>query len=194
MKTTDRPKPRLSPVDVPWQVSPTTPYLRLRVSESDDDQPTEVSFVGYYGPVALPNWEPGQPQQSAAGPSSYHLRVIFEQGRWARFSPALLDADPIDESRYDVQALRLDDDRSRPVHERVKAGWDAWRRTGRCPDPNMYAVTESEWLRDLGGPAHGLVHFIIVGHDSFIEVVAKGWRVESDGLETYRQAERDSSI
>lgn len=189
MKTTDQHKSRLSPVDVPWQVSPTTPYLRLRVSESDHDQPTEVSFVGYYGPVALPNWEPGQPKQPEARPSSYHLRVIFEQGRWARFSPALLDADPIDESRYDVQALRLYDDVSRPVHERVKAGWDAWRRAGRCPDPHMYEVTESEWLRDLDGQAHGLAHFIIVGHDSFVEVVAKGWRVESDGPETYRQVD-----
>jgi hypothetical protein len=75
MKTMDEHRPTLVPVDVPWQVSPTTPYLRLRVSESDND-----------------------------------------------------------------------------------------------------------WVT----VADGLIHFIIVGHDSFVEVVAKSWHAESDGPERFQ--------
>ncbi len=72
-----------------------------------------------------------------------------------------------------------------PVQERVKALWERWRQSGRCPDPRMYEVVGSHWIEALGKVAHGLTHFIIVGHDSFIEVIAKAWRVESDGHETY---------
>ncbi len=158
------------------------------MSESDHDWPTEVSFVGYYGPVALPDWEPGQPALQEAGLAYYHLRVVFERGTWARVSPGLSDADPIDRSRYDVRALRPYDDPLLPVHERVRAAWAAWRQTGRCPDPRMYQVVGSHWIEPLGKVADGLAHFIIVGHDSFVEVIAREWRVECDGPETYRQA------
>jgi hypothetical protein len=69
------------------------------------------------------------------------------------------------------------------VQERVKILWEAWRQMGRCPDPHMYQVVSSPWIEALGKMADGLTHFIIDGHDSFVEVVAKTWRVESDGPE-----------
>ena len=51
-----------------------------------------------------------------------------------------------------------------------------WRRTSRCPDPGMYEILYSAWLQDVG--ARGLKHFLVIGEDSYIEVLAESWSYE----------------
>ena len=185
-------KPQLIPVQVPWEVSPTSPYLRLRTSESDDDWPTEVTFLGYFGPVALPDWEPGQPG-TGTSTAYQHLRVVFEQGLWSCFSPGIHDADPIDRSRYDEAALPRFRDVGLTLEAYAKATWEQWRTTGLCPDPGMYEVAQSTWMQAIGCAkrVHALdyareyKHFIIEAHDSYVEVIAKAWRYESLGPEEW---------
>jgi hypothetical protein len=184
-------KPKLIAVQVPWQVSPTTPYLRLRTSESDDDWPTEVAFLGYFGPVALPDWEPGQPG-TGSGTAYQHLRIVFEQGLWTCLSPGIHDGDPIDRARYDEAALPGFRDSGPTPEAYIKAFWERWRSTGLCPDPGMYEVAQSTWMQAVGAAermqALGYAredykHYIIEAHDSYVEVIAKAWRYESLGPE-----------
>lgn len=157
-----------------------------------DDWPTEVAFLGYFGPVALPDWEPGQRRLPDAGPSDYHLRVIFERSLWACFNPGMHDADPIDRTRFDVTALPAFRQPGVSLEEVVKASWQEWRRNGLCPDPGMYEVRDSPWIElhcrwmtEVGVVQADFKHVIIEAHDSFVEVVAKAWRYESLGPEQW---------
>jgi hypothetical protein len=101
-----------------------------------------------------------------------------------RFSAGIHDADPIDRARYDEDALPRFRESGVSVEESIKIFWEEWRRTGLCPDPRMYEVVHSTWI-DAVGAAEDFKHFIIAGHDSYVEVIAKAWRYESLGVETW---------
>ena len=69
-----------------------------------------------------------------------------------------------------------------------------WVSTGRCPDPGVYQVESSAWLVEAGAARFGCRHYVVVGHDMWIEVLCLGlsWRfcgdasaeaIETDQLE-----------
>ncbi len=171
-------KPVLIPVQVPWMVDPATPFLHVHMSEDPNEEPSYVQFVGYFGPLV----EEGKPYRI--------VRIILEPHAWLHMRPGHSDTDAIDMSRFDVGRLPpigLDS------QEQIRHGDGAeeWRRTGICPDPSMYEVDRSPWLREAGLARSSLPswvlqvgmpgqhkHIIIVGHDYYIEVLTKGWRHE----------------
>lgn len=169
-------KQQLLPVKTPWQVSPSTPHLRLSAAEPDPDEPTRVWFAAHF---ALRSPEVAVAAGGDGG--AYQLvRVTFESGLWVKVSPGFSDRAPIDRDAYDWGEVWGRAGEIIDTARWLREFKERWVVTGFCPDPRMYEVRNSDWLRETGAEAHGYNHYLILGHDAYIEVLGRTWRWESE--------------
>ena len=182
-------KPQLVPLQVPWQISPSVPFLRLYVSESAADQPTQAVFIGHYKCEVVKHDAAGgksfqivapppafvQTQDNTAVP--YRLvRVLFDNAIAARMMPSFSDTEVIEEAAYDwslvVGALKPGEGAEKFVARFA----DTWVRSGICPSPGIYEVLRSDWLAQFRSMAKAaaLTHYLLLGHDAYVEVLADG--------------------
>lgn len=178
---------KLIAFDVPWQVSPSTSFLRLHAGEVSDDAPTSVTFVGHFAnrrrsiavgdatregitAVANPYEAAGKSEQR----SVYAIvEIEFLDASRARMEPAHSDREVLDPARFDRSRLRVPS-LTLPVDEYLREYRRVWASTGNCPDPGAYSVRDSIWIGDLG--IDGAAHFVVRGHDAYVELIARGWR------------------
>jgi hypothetical protein len=182
-------KPRLIPVKVPWQISPSTPFLRLRAAEIEE--PTHVSFVAHFGlydppaashdgrevEIVYPPDELFEDPGPKEGPYQFVV-ATFQHGLYVRMYPGHSDAEVIEEAAYDRSALSCRYQRGENIREWLLRFREEWRRTGVCPDPGMYEVEDSPWLEELD-PGSAYKHYLMLGHDAYVEVAAEGWSWKS---------------
>jgi hypothetical protein len=181
--------PVLRSVQVSWQISASVAYLRPESRPVTAGQPARVVFVGFFGLHVPPNIgqfgtqvmvvdrpPPFQEETGGVTRQFHQVRVIFPECRELRFSPGLSDSRVFDESSYDWSEV---DGRTLPGESldaclgRIR---DTWKRTGLCPDPRMYKVSGSLWLRELNLPvAEAWKHYLLAGSDEYIEVIGRGW-------------------
>jgi hypothetical protein len=181
---------RLNPLQVPWQVSPSTPFLRLIAAESSEDCPTRITFVANFGLLAEPirnqevgfrsvvqSVDPYALSDKSALKSKTHCLVMMEfQGSSAsRISPSHSDREVIDPKKFDFSSIPSAN-YSKGVAAWLRDFRSLWAKTGNCPDPRAYSVEDSQWQESRGGS--GLRHFLIQGHDAYVEVLARGWKWE----------------
>jgi hypothetical protein len=184
-----RNKPKLLPVRVPWAVS-SVPYLRAQTVE--EDQPLSATFIGYFkrhDVVAAGGaargiervLDPGEFRSAADdGTNAYRqVRINFHGGRHLRISPAVSEHDVIGDDGYDWSAvpgsLRAGED----AQDNLKRTESYWLEVGESPDPGVYEIEGSTWLDELCPQARGLHHYLLVGDDEAVEVVAQGWSWET---------------
>jgi len=186
-------KQKIIALDVPWMVSPSTPCLRVAVSESPSDRPAEVRFVAYFGleetdvnsyggtaNVFYPPYETNIKLGPKQGPYQI-VKVIFNDGLWVRMLPSYSDEDVVDPELFDFSALPC------PIGVKQNASlWvlnfqKKWREDNRCPDPGIYEVRSSVWLNEIGARSLDFKHYLVLGHDSYVEVIARSWSWESEG-------------
>lgn len=181
---------RLIPLKVPWQVSPSTPFLRLFAGELSSTHPTQVVFVAHFG------LREGRSDQQKLGffdaecavdplrlaiasekeSRVYSLvRMEFKGGVGCRMSPAFSDREVLNAKEFDPSLV--------PYSNGITniGGWlsdfqSLWLKSGNCPDPCVYTIESSDWLQTIG--LEGLEHFVIKGHDAYIEVLARNWKWE----------------
>ena len=180
-------RPRLVPLVVPWEVSPSTPFLRLHVEECGD--PIRVSLVAHFalydGPndvhdgrsveIVIPPDESLEEQGEKVGP--YQLVVVsFKSGVAAKWLPAYSDDDAINEKAYDQTAFSCPYREGDDPHEWMQRFQEHWMSTGFCPDPGLYEVQESQWREEVGAAGK---HYLIRGHDAYLEILADDWSWES---------------
>ena len=111
---------RLNSLKTPWQVSPSTPFLRLLATECAGDQPTQVTFVAHFGlrGEQTPSQEIGFSGTTIAanpykvtsepeGESKTHsiVKIEFREGLWARFSAAFSDREVLDPREFDSSLI-----------------------------------------------------------------------------------------
>jgi len=192
MARPDDRKPKLVPLPVPWQVSPSTPCLRLVESESASD--TELHFVGYFGLQEATEGFEGtkgravvmvvdDPHAAPLGPANgpYQLvKITFEIGIAARMTPSHDDREVIASEAFDFGALP-DAELGQNPKAWVEQFRQRWTSTGLCPDPRAYEIVNSQWLLEADGEKSRLHHYIFLGHDAFAEILARAWRWESRG-------------
>lgn len=183
------PQQKLLPVTVPWQISPSAPHLKLQAGP--DGEPSSATFIGNFKDgedqaALVANSPPKRigapgtftPEDSRTSGRFQMVRVSFVGGLESRVCRAVSDIEVLSESDFDWSAvpggLLLDE----KVSDNVKRIDDQWRNTGACPDPGMYEVKNSTWLRDLGLSRASLHHFILLGHDDYLEIIADGWQWE----------------
>lgn len=181
---------RLKPLKVPWQVSPSTPYLRLLAAESQRESATQVVFVAHFGlrserttrqEVGFSNATvASDPHQLSAQPgkeSKTHslVRIEFRGGLYARISPSFSDSEVVNPREFDTSLIPYSDP-PRDIGAWLKDVQSLWMKTGSCPHPNAYTVESSQWIDGLG--LNEFEHFLIQGHDAYVEVLARGWKWE----------------
>ncbi len=164
----------------------------MTAAESDPAQPPAVTAVasflsanvgaqpaGNSVRIIKPPVISGKGDSAATGP--YRLiRIAFEMGGWIRMSPALADGDVFGSETYDWSRMTfMQQAAGEGVDDLRRKFVSLWRENSICPDPRMYEVLGSHWLRDTPIAIGTFKHFLIAGHDAFIEVLAKGWTWES---------------
>jgi hypothetical protein len=182
------PKQIMIPVQVPWMIDPATPFLRLTAAEDSSAVPTQVEFFANFPSyssepaplsesipeVVRPPRGPRTDADPAAG-SWQLLCVTFVDGIWARISPAYSDTEIVDPSRFGHSTLYLREPLAFGMAEWLQEFRESWGRNGICPDPRMYEIQKSDWLHDVLGEQEKFKHFLLMGHDAYVEVIARGW-------------------
>jgi hypothetical protein len=180
----------LNRLKVPWQVSPSTPFLRLQAAEPSDGALTQVIFVAHFGlrgdqtaseelafssapQAANPHELPSRVQKESNTHSL--VRIEFRDGLWARFSPSFSDREVLDPMKFNCSLIPCLDP-SNDIGRWVRDFQSLWMKSGECPDPGAYVVESSDWIEQLS--MGGFQHFLIQGHDAYAEVLARGWKWE----------------
>lgn len=166
-------------------VAVSAPFLKCQRSETGE--PLSVTFVGYFKldhvhqPGGNASFEIAQepPEFEPATSDEQHpyrlVKLSFTGGRDVRTVPSFSDSQVIEEDAYDWSSVPGD---LRPGED-AKANRERrnryWLETGTSPDPGVYEVEGSNWLTELGDQANGLHHYLILGNDDYVEVLAEGW-------------------
>jgi hypothetical protein len=171
----------------------------VRAAESDPKHPTEVTAAAQFALEQQQDAKASAPSGSVkivqpprvdeataatlpsmAGGLYQLIRIIFEDGLWVRFYPSFADTQVIEEAAFDWSALdHLNAHWKSGVEAYRRNFWSVWYQTGICPNPCMYRVEGSTWLREVNIVNPAFKHYLILGHDAYVEVIAKGWRWES---------------
>lgn len=183
-------RPRLKPLPVPWQVDPGAPFLRLTAAEQGSAEPTQVSFVAYFlNEESSPGGADGTSAQIASPPERLGaprgpLQLVvasFEAAVWARFNPSFSDTAEINFDEFDRSEMRLPYEPGTDAVAWVQRFRSLWHESGLCPDPRIYEIQYSQWLRDLHVQDPTFKHYLVLGHDATVDIAARDWSWESKG-------------
>jgi len=160
-------RPLLEPLPLAYMVSPSVPFLELAASEDTAASPTVVGFFATH-----------------ADGSTSRARLVFRFGLWVRMSLAHGDDEVVREADYDWSHVpQLSAGADYQVSRRRR--YELWRSTGLCPDPHAYEVIGSSWLaahdHPVGPDRDRLHHYLVLGHDAYVEVLATGWWADEVG-------------
>lgn len=183
---------QLVPVRVPWMVSPSVPYLRLASSESQSDIESAISFIAHFG-LEHPQEEstdvpprkiasPYHPKSDRGAPTGpYQLVRVRLHGHIAgRMLPGFSDREVVNPALYDRSLIPCPYTIGQCIDEWLHQFQHLWMKQRLCPDPLMYEVKESSWCSELG-LTRDWKHILVLGHDSYVEVIAKDWDWVSEG-------------
>jgi hypothetical protein len=161
---------RLLVVPVPWMVSPSVPELRIKTIENAGTQ------------VALDVLALDGAGDDSSELISRGVEVGFGHGQWVRTYPAASDRDPIPGDLFDRGSLGTGADLGDP-DAWLRRFRVQWRDQGNCPDPGFYEVAESAWISEVNAARFGCQHFVLAGHDLWMEVLCMGftWRWTEPG-------------
>lgn len=153
----------LQVIAVPWMVSSSVPEMRVSVTENGH---THVELD-----VAV------LPERFDDALVHRGVEIHFEHGQWTRTHPAVSDTDPVPRDLFDWGGTEPRGG-TQDIDDWVRDFRAQWRQIARCPDPRFYEVLGSLWLAEEGAQRFGCRHFILVGHDMWVEVlsVSVKWR------------------
>jgi len=186
-------KLKLKPAKIPWSIAASASFLTTHFDEKGSLQHLTVvgNFwmhagdqlsAGHVEVAAEPEaFRPAMPNEKAL----YQLVRITFTGliEWI-CNPAYSESESIQESKYDKSLVPI-----RQAYEKWRAGiWnmpdvqrfkmDYLKDTGFDSSPRIYEVLNSPWLEASVAGGNELKHFMFVGDESVVEVLAKGWHWE----------------
>jgi hypothetical protein len=94
--------------------------------------------------------------------------------------PGFSDSEVLDPARYDMSSIPCGYTPAQGVNEWLRQFQDLWKKQGWCPDPGMYEIKNSSWCVELGA-SRDFKHILVMGHDVYVEFVAKSWEWASEG-------------
>ncbi|MFO1114449.1 MAG: hypothetical protein U1E28_02095 [Beijerinckiaceae bacterium] len=184
----ERTKPKLVAAAVPWAVASTS-HLKVHVTESGELQC--LTFVGYFklkdrsvqtgGSISIMNApdEFRSVTENYDGSAYRMIRMTFFGAKSYRTRAAISDREVIAEADYDWSAvpgaLRVGEN----AVANIKRATDYWILTGMSPDPGVYEIKQSPWVAEVSLGADNLRHYMVVGDDDSVDVLAKGWDWEA---------------
>ena len=155
-------KGKLVPVQVPWRVSFSTPFLTFNASEFEA---RHIDFVATFWSEMKENDE-RKVKLSFKGLSLVLIKSPVEEDR------------ALSIENFDYDRSELKDNRPRD-NEKI-ASWGErfnkkWQETGFCPDPRMYEVIGSQKFASLRLLEQGFKHYLIIGEMIAFEFLCKSW-------------------
>lgn len=177
------PMQSLSPVSVPWQISPSAPYLKLYFS--DTGKPVAATFIGFFkcevgseSKDAVKIYDPGEFVSAGNAKGAQHrlVQVVFREGVYAKLLPAFGDHEVVKEELYDWSLVPTGVKGNETTVESITRVQNLWLSTGYCPDPCMYEVQNSDLLASLNLNTTEWHHYLFLGHDEYVEAIARGWQ------------------
>ena len=163
----------------------TTSAPNLRVHNDAGGKPLDVTFVVYFKLADGGEYDNDEIKIVSEGEivfepleeddyNPYHLvKIACVDGLCSRTTPSFADGEVIPEAEYDWSevpgALQPDED-ALSNHRRTTQFWIDHRTS---PDPGAYMVEPSPWIAELGPEAAGLQHYLILGQDHYVEVIAR---------------------
>jgi hypothetical protein len=107
------------------------------------------------------------------------IRVSFSEPKLHRVCPAVSDHEVISEEEFDWSAIDSSMKHGESVEHNVQRTQSLWLQSGVCPDPCFYEVQGSQWLSQAAlGDQTSLHHYLLLGQDEYVEVIAEDWRWE----------------
>jgi len=173
-------KPTLYPLPVPWKVAGGGSCLKLVAPEFGTGEPVRVLLGVVFGPLASPP-TPLRSAGAAAAPAGEalddlrYIEIVFRDAVAAMFLPSFSDAEVIPEAEFDWSQIEVDYSLDAGLDAFRRRFWASWRSSGRCPDPGAYILHKSRLLEPPRKHAKKYLHYIICGHDNYVEVIASGY-------------------
>lgn len=180
-------QPTLTPFKVPWMIS-SVPCLDLQTD--NHGAPLSVSFIAFFKlATALPGYKAPDRFQYVEAPSAFEpaasgeqeapyrlVRIKFINGIAVRKNREYSEMEVIKEDDYDWSKMPCDSDPNEDIGENLERSARYWIETGYSPNPGFLGISagESPWLAELGLADSDLTHYLIIGHDEYIEVAAEG--------------------
>lgn len=150
----------LEPLQVPWMVAPTLSRIRMN---SQEGGALEIRFVGFL------RCEPAEDARYQT------IAISFVDAHWLRRSPQHSDRAVIDEAAFDWSLVAGVLSGGESIAEWRARCASEWLRSGIAPNPCAYIVRNSDW-NATEAVRYGLKHYLIVGDESSVEVLASGLR------------------
>ncbi len=178
--------PRLANINVPWAISPSTAFLQLKWKEGEYN--ACVDFVAFFKQFSSNRVWSSKQVQIVAEPEEFNMshdetgypyrrvRMVFDHVKHARISSSFAEFHVIDYSKYDWSAVPGAYRDDEPIDEYLKRSTTLWLETGICPDSRVYVVENSSLLGQIDEDIDPDRHFLILGDESSIDIVAKKMR------------------
>jgi hypothetical protein len=180
-------KPRMIAAKVPWHVAVDAPFLEL-VTEPDGT-PQAAIFTAYFkrvlregeqwsgGTVTIVR-EPGpfRPARPDETGEYQRVRLRFMGGVIARLLASKSESEDIDYEAYDwsgVPAANLQPGET--VEELLDRRDRYFLDTGLSANPRFYMIENSDWLAEEAPGRDDLHHYMLLGDETNLEVIAAGW-------------------
>lgn len=170
-------KPTLYPLPVPWKVAGGGSCLKLDASESGTGQPLRVLLGVVFGPLTQPRTIPEDEAAltSARGSELKYIEIVFRGAVAATFLPSFSDQEVIPEAEFDWSQVGADYSLDDSLDAFRRRFWEDWSSSGRCPDPGVYVLKKSAMLDSLCKGRKEYLHYVVCGHDNYVEVIARGY-------------------
>jgi hypothetical protein len=109
-----------------------------------------------------------------------HVSLSFRGGQWLRLEPAVSDVTTVPPDRFDWNGLPFRGVKNEDLGGFLGEFRTSWLEAGNCPDPNIYEIMHSTWLNSSGAIRFGCKHYVVVGRDLWLELLALDfkWRYE----------------
>ena len=107
------------------------------------------------------------------------IRIVFKNGLRLRETLARSDREVVEEAKFDwsiIQGTRL---RGESIPDYIARSNELWVSTGISPDPAMYEIEDSLWAAEHSGFGDDLHHYLIIGEEAYLEILAEGWTWEA---------------
>lgn len=164
-------------IKLPWMISPSVSDLRVEIVEDGNTVVSaEVAVLPERGPLTndLEN---------------RRVLMTFGSGQWVRTEPAFGDSTVIAPDLFvspeeESKGLQGDD---YLVEFRRK-----WLSTGLCPCSSVYTVKNSFWLKEKNAARFDCQHYVVRGHDMWIELLARSFAWKWDGSSCAKAIDTDS--
>lgn len=156
-------KGKLIPVQVPWRVSLSTPFLTVRVAEFEERQ---IEFVATFWSQMIGHDERKVKVTTDARVVNIKSSFDFDGS---------IGIENFDYDRSEIDLPSIDED----IAAWGKRFTDKWNETGICPNPRMYEVIESEWITASYNTNGQYKHYLIIGEVMAVEFLCEKWTWEA---------------